>query len=42
MPPVRLFREGEELTDVWDLIRTNIRMAQGSRNSAIARTNRDG
>ncbi len=28
MPPVRLFREGVELTDVWDLLRTNIRMAQ--------------
>ena len=28
MPPVRLFCEGVELTDVWDLIRTNIRMAQ--------------
>jgi N-methylhydantoinase B len=28
MPPVRLFRAGEEMTDVWDLIRTNIRMAQ--------------
>ena len=28
MPPVRLFREGEEVTDVWDLLRTNIRMAE--------------
>jgi N-methylhydantoinase B len=26
-PPVRLFRHGIELTDVWDIIRTNVRMA---------------
>jgi N-methylhydantoinase B len=26
-PPVRLFREGEEVTDVWDLLRTNVRAA---------------
>jgi N-methylhydantoinase B len=28
VPPVRLFREGEELTDVWDLLRTNVRMSE--------------
>lgn len=28
VPPVRLFREGEEVTDVWDLLRTNVRMAE--------------
>ena len=27
VPPVRLFRSGEELTDVWDLLRTNVRMS---------------
>ena len=27
LPPVRLFRQGEEMTDVWDLLRTNVRMA---------------
>ena len=27
VPPVRLFRAGEELTDVWDLLRTNVRMS---------------
>jgi N-methylhydantoinase B len=26
-PPVRLFRRGEEVTDVWELIRTNVRLA---------------
>jgi N-methylhydantoinase B len=26
-PPVRLFRAGEEVTDVWDLLRTNVRAA---------------
>ena len=29
MPPVRLFRAGEEVSDVWDLLRTNVRMAAG-------------
>jgi N-methylhydantoinase B len=28
MPSVRLFRRGEEVTDVWDLLRTNVRMAE--------------
>ena len=28
IPPVRLFREGEEVTDVWDLLRTNVRMSE--------------
>ena len=28
MPPVRLFRRDEEVTDVWDLLRNNVRMAQ--------------
>ena len=28
VPPVRLFREGEEVTDVWDLLRTNVRMSE--------------
>lgn len=28
VPPVRLFRQGEEVTDVWDLLRTNVRMAE--------------
>jgi len=28
MPSVRLFRRGEELSDVWDLLRTNVRMAE--------------
>jgi N-methylhydantoinase B len=27
IPPVRLFREGVEVSDVWDLLRTNVRMA---------------
>jgi len=27
IPPVRLFREGRENSDVWDLLRTNVRMA---------------
>jgi N-methylhydantoinase B len=26
-PSVRLFRKGKEVTDVWDLLRTNVRMA---------------
>jgi N-methylhydantoinase B len=26
-PPVRLFREGVEVSDVWDLLRTNVRAA---------------
>lgn len=28
IPPVRLFREGEEVSDVWDLLRTNVRMSE--------------
>lgn len=28
VPPVRLFREGEEVTEVFDLFRNNVRMAQ--------------
>jgi N-methylhydantoinase B len=28
IPPVRLFREGEEVSEVWDLLRTNVRMAE--------------
>ena len=28
VPPVRLFREGVEVSDVWDLLRTNVRMAE--------------
>jgi N-methylhydantoinase B len=28
VPPVRLFREGEEVSDVWELLRTNVRMAE--------------
>ncbi|HUA76793.1 MAG TPA: hydantoinase B/oxoprolinase family protein, partial [Acetobacteraceae bacterium] len=28
MPSVRLFRAGEEVSDVWDLLRTNIRMCE--------------
>jgi N-methylhydantoinase B len=28
VPPVRLFRRGEEVTDVWDLLRTNVRMSE--------------
>ena len=28
MPPLRLFRRGEEVTEVWDIIRTNVRMSQ--------------
>jgi N-methylhydantoinase B len=28
VPPVRLFRRGEEVTDVWALLRTNVRMAE--------------
>jgi N-methylhydantoinase B len=28
VPPVRLFRAGEEISDVWDLLRTNVRMSQ--------------
>lgn len=28
MPPVRLFRRGEEVTEVFDIFRTNVRMAQ--------------
>src|SRR5581483_4731203 len=27
VPPVRLFRAGEEVTDVWDIFRTNVRIA---------------
>ena len=27
-PPVRLFRRGEEMTDVWDIFRNNIRMSE--------------
>jgi N-methylhydantoinase B len=27
IPPVRLFRAGEEVTDVWDLFRNNVRMS---------------
>jgi N-methylhydantoinase B len=28
IPPVRLFREGEEVSDVWDLLRINVRMSE--------------
>ena len=28
IPPVRLFREGSEVTEVWDLLATNVRMAE--------------
>lgn len=28
LPPVRLFRRGEEVTDVWDVFRNNVRLAQ--------------
>jgi N-methylhydantoinase B len=28
LPPVRLFRGGEEVTDVWDIFRNNVRMSQ--------------
>ncbi len=28
LPPVRLFRQGEEMTDIWDLLRNNVRMAE--------------
>jgi N-methylhydantoinase B len=28
LPPVRLFRQGEEVTDVWDIFRNNVRLAQ--------------
>jgi N-methylhydantoinase B len=28
IPPVRLFREDVEVTDVWDLLRTNVRMSE--------------
>ena len=28
IPPVRLFRAGEEVTDVWDMFRNNVRMSQ--------------
>jgi N-methylhydantoinase B len=28
VPPVRLFRRGEEVADVWALLRTNVRMAE--------------
>src|SRR5882672_240298 len=28
IPPVRLFRAGEEVSEVWDLLRTNIRMCE--------------
>jgi N-methylhydantoinase B len=28
IPPVRLFKAGAEVSEVWDLLRTNIRMAQ--------------
>jgi N-methylhydantoinase B len=28
VPPVRLFREGVEVTEVWDIFRTNLRMAE--------------
>jgi N-methylhydantoinase B len=27
LPPVRLFREGEEMTEVWEIITNNVRMA---------------
>ncbi len=28
IPPVRLFRAGEEVTDVWDMFRNNVRMSE--------------
>jgi N-methylhydantoinase B len=28
MPPIRLFRRGEEVTDVWDIFRNNVRLHQ--------------
>ncbi len=28
VPPVRLFRGGEEVTDVWDIFRSNVRLAK--------------
>lgn len=28
LPPVRLFRRGEEVTDVWDIFRNNVRLDQ--------------
>jgi N-methylhydantoinase B len=28
LPPVRLFRKGEEMTDIWDIIVNNIRMSE--------------
>lgn len=28
MPPIRLFRQGEEVTDVWDVFRNNVRLSQ--------------
>lgn len=28
VPPVRLFRQGTEVTEVWDLLATNVRMAE--------------
>lgn len=28
VPPVRLFRQGVEMTDMWDLLRNNVRMAE--------------
>jgi N-methylhydantoinase B len=28
LPPVRLFRQGEEVTDVWDIFRNNVRLNQ--------------
>jgi N-methylhydantoinase B len=28
VPPVRLFRAGEEATDIWDMLRVNVRMSE--------------
>ena len=28
LPPVRLFRAGEEASDIWDMLRVNVRMAE--------------
>ena len=28
IPPVRLFRGGSEVSDVWDLLRINVRMSE--------------
>ncbi len=28
LPPVRLFRRGEEMTDIWDILNNNVRMSE--------------